>query len=213
MDLEVRHLKLVREVSAAGNLTRAGAALHLTQSALSHQLRDIESRLATPLFLRVGKRMALTAAGERVLQSADEILAAIEPTEDAVRLLAGADRGLLRVSTECYTCYHWLPPLLKRYRKSHPQVDVRIDPARRRPDRAPHRRHARRRHRQRPHQGSSRRGVAALRGRNGRHRGAVASAGSAAVLASRRLRERDAARRTRRRRKAPCISACWCPAA
>ena len=111
-----------------GNLTRAGAALHLTQSALSHQLRDIESRLATPLFLRVGKRMTLTPAGERVLQSADEILAAIGRTEDAVRSLAGAGRGLLRVSTECYTCYHWLPPLLKRYRKSHPRIDVRIEP-------------------------------------------------------------------------------------
>ena len=71
MDLEIRHLRLVREVSLAGSLTRAGAVLHLTQSALSHQLRDIESRLDTPLFLRVGKRMILTPAGERLLRSAD----------------------------------------------------------------------------------------------------------------------------------------------
>ena len=63
MEIEVRHLRLVQAVGAEGNLTRAGAALHLTQSALSHQLRDIESRLATPLFLRVGKRMVLTPAG------------------------------------------------------------------------------------------------------------------------------------------------------
>ena len=130
MDLEVRHLKLVREVSAAGSLTRAGAALHLTQSALSHQLRDIESRLGAPLFLRVGKRMVLTPAGERVLQSAEEVLATIERTEDAIRHLSGgAKRGLLRLTTECYTCYHWLPALLKRYRAAHPQVDIRIDGA------------------------------------------------------------------------------------
>jgi LysR family transcriptional regulator, regulator for metE and metH len=129
MDLEIRHLKLVREVSAAGSLTRAGAALHLTQSALSHQLRDIESRLGTPLFLRVGKRMMLTPAGERLLRSADEVLAAIERTEDAIRQLGGAKRGVLRMTTECYTCYHWLPPLLKRYRRAHPLVDVRIDAA------------------------------------------------------------------------------------
>jgi LysR family transcriptional regulator for metE and metH len=127
MELEIRHLKLVREVSAAGSLTRAGAALHLTQSALSHQLRDIESRLGTPLFLRVGKRMMLTPAGERVLRSADEVLAAIERTEDAIRQLGGARRGVLRLTTECYTCYHWLPPLLKRFRRTHPHVDVRID--------------------------------------------------------------------------------------
>jgi len=129
MNLEVRHLKLVREVSAAGSLTRAGSVLHLTQSALSHQLRDIESRLGAPLFLRVGKRMVLTPAGERVLRSADEVLATIERTEDAIRHLAGATHGVLRLTTECYTCYHWLPALLKRYRAAHPQIDVRIDPA------------------------------------------------------------------------------------
>ena len=129
VDLEVRHLRLVREVSAAGSLTRAGAALHLTQSALSHQLRDIESRLGAPLFLRVGRRMVLTPAGERVLRSANEILATIERTEDAVRHLSGAKRGLLRLTTECYTCYHWLPALLKRYRAAHPEIDIRIDAA------------------------------------------------------------------------------------
>jgi len=127
MDLEIRHLKLVRAVTAAGSLTGAGSVLNLTQSALSHQLRDIESRLGTALFLRVGKRMMLTPAGERLLRSADEVLDAIERTEDSIRQLSGADRGLLRLSTECYTCYHWLPPLLKRYRRAHPNVEVRIN--------------------------------------------------------------------------------------
>src|SRR6185503_5212655 len=63
MDLEVRHLELVAAVADVGSLTRAGDRLHLTQSALSHQLRDIESRLGTALFLRVGKRLVLTPAG------------------------------------------------------------------------------------------------------------------------------------------------------
>ena len=127
VDVEIRHLQLVRAVARAGNLTRAGAALHLTQSALSHQLRDIESRLGTSLFLRVGKRMLLTRAGEELLQSAEEVLATIERTETTIRQLADTDGGLLRISTECYTCYHWLPALLKRYRRSHPYVDVQID--------------------------------------------------------------------------------------
>ena len=70
MDLEVRHLRLVAAVADVGSLTRAGDRLHLTQSALSHQLRDIESRLGAALFLRVGKRLVLTPAGERLLASA-----------------------------------------------------------------------------------------------------------------------------------------------
>jgi LysR family transcriptional regulator for metE and metH len=127
VDLEVRHLQLVQAVAETGNLTRAGVLLHLTQSALSHQLKDIESRLGTALFLRVGKRLTLTPAGERLLTSAREVLGHLERTEDALRQLGGDRRGLLRLTTECYTCYHWLPPVLKRYRRTHPRVDVRID--------------------------------------------------------------------------------------
>src|SRR6202158_4214354 len=123
MDLEIRHLRLVRGVSLAGSLTRAGAVVHLTQSALSDQPRAIEPRLDTPLFLRVGKRMILTPAGERLLRSADAVLATIEQTEEAIRRLAGAERGLLRLTTECYTCYHWLAAVMKRYRRAHPRVD------------------------------------------------------------------------------------------
>lgn len=129
MDIEVRHLQLVRAVAETGSLTRAGGLLHLTQSALSHQLRDIESRLGTALFLRVGKHLTLTPAGERLLLSANTVLATIERTEDAIRNMAGDQRGILRISTACYTCYHWLPPLLKRYARTHPRVDVRIDVA------------------------------------------------------------------------------------
>src|SRR5687767_9852774 len=97
MDLEVRHLKLVRAVAACGSLTRAGSELNLTQSALSHQLRDIELRLGTPLFLRVGKRMVLTPAGEELLHSADDVLQRIGRTEEAIRRLAGATAGVLRI--------------------------------------------------------------------------------------------------------------------
>ena len=127
MDLEVRHLKLVQAVTAHGSLTRAGAELHLTQSALSHQLRDIELRLGTSLFLRVGKRMVLTPAGEQLLRSADDVLAMIDRTEETIRRLAGTSGGVLRISTECYTCYHWLPSLLKEYRRAHPRVEIQVE--------------------------------------------------------------------------------------
>src|SRR5258705_6231396 len=126
MELEVRHLRLVRAVAAFGGLTSAGRELHLTQSALSHQLRDVETRLGTALFLRVGKRMVLTSAGERLLQSAGEILDTLERTEDAIRGLAGGRHGRLRVSTGGYTEYHWLPEVLKAFRISCPHVDLQI---------------------------------------------------------------------------------------
>lgn len=127
MDLEVRHLRLVAAVAEVGSLTKAGERIHLTQSALSHQLRNIESRLGAPLFLRVGKRLVLTPAGERLLTESREILQRLQRTEDDIRQLGRDRAGLLRLTTECYTCYHWLAPLLKPYRRKFPRVEVRID--------------------------------------------------------------------------------------
>jgi len=127
MDLEIRHLQLVSAVADLGSLTRAGDRLHLTQSALSHQLRDIESRLGAPLFLRIGKRLVLTPAGERLLASAKDVLAQLQRTEDDIREMGRDKAGVLRLTTECYTCYHWLPPLLVHYRRRFPRVEVRID--------------------------------------------------------------------------------------
>ena len=127
MDLEVRHLQLVAAVAEVGSLTRAGDRLHLTQSALSHQLRDIESRLGAALFLRLGKRLVLTPAGERLLTSARDVLERLTQAEHDIREMGRDRAGILRITTECYTCYHWLPPLLLRYRRTFPRVEVRID--------------------------------------------------------------------------------------
>ena len=126
MKLELRHLRLVEAVERHGSLTRASAELHLTQSALSHQLRDVERRLKIALFSRVGKRMVLTTAGQRVLRSARVVMAELRAAEDEVERMADGREGVLRISTECYTCYHWLPPLLVEFHRSYPDVEVRI---------------------------------------------------------------------------------------
>ncbi len=124
--LEVRHLSLVSEIASTGSVTRAAERLHLTQSALSHQLRDIESRLGIQLFLRLGKRMVLTPPGERVLGAARRVLDEIGRTEDDLRLMSQHGKGVLRLCTQCNTGYHWLPPLLQSFHRKYPGVDVQI---------------------------------------------------------------------------------------
>ena len=128
MDLEIRHLRLVAGIADAGSMTKAAGGLHLTQSALSHQLRDIESRFGTPFFLRLGKRMVLTAAGRRVLDSARRVLDELRRAEEDVRRLAGDADGVIRVCTQCNTGYHWLPPLLAAFTRKHPRVAVTVVP-------------------------------------------------------------------------------------
>ncbi len=124
--LEVRHLRLLAAVAEEGSVTEAGRKLHVTQSALSHQLRDAEEKLGTALFLRLGKKMVLTPAGEKLLDSARKVLEELQCAEAQIAGLNGGTRGVVRVSTECYTCYHWLPPVLKKFHARFPHVDVDI---------------------------------------------------------------------------------------
>jgi LysR family transcriptional regulator for metE and metH len=129
MDLEVKHLRLVKAVAEFESLTKASHHLHLTQSALSHQLRDVERRLGAPLFTRINRRMVLTAAGQRLLDSAQAVLAELQKTEQDIRDGATSRVIPLRISTECYTCYHWLPAVMKPFREKFPSVELKIDAA------------------------------------------------------------------------------------
>jgi LysR family transcriptional regulator for metE and metH len=126
MNLEIKHLQLVVAISEENGVTKASEKLFVTQSALSHQLREIEARLGTTLFHRLNKKMVLTQAGERVLVSARKILSELKSVEKDVAHIAANKKGLLRISTECYTCYHWLPEILKDFNRKFPDVEVKI---------------------------------------------------------------------------------------
>ena len=126
VNLDVRHLRLLVAVAEEGTLTGASRRLHVTQSALSHQLRDAERIAAAPLFSRTPRAMLLTEAGRRLLRSATAILAELDQAEREIRAASEQPRGVLRVATECYTCYHWLPGTLDGFQRKYPGVDVQI---------------------------------------------------------------------------------------
>jgi LysR family transcriptional regulator, regulator for metE and metH len=125
--LEIRHLRLLDAVAQEGSVTGAAKRLHTTQSALSHQLRDAEERLATPLFLRLGRKMVLTPAGDHLVAAARRALLELGRAEEQINNVNGGGAGAIRLATECYTCYHWLPALLKRFHQKFPKVEVSID--------------------------------------------------------------------------------------
>jgi LysR family transcriptional regulator for metE and metH len=127
LHLDLRHLRLVAAMSDSGGQTRAARRLNLTQSALSHQLRELESRIGAPLFVRASRGMVLTAIGERVLASARRVLHEVETLErDLTADMTSGGAGVVRLATECYTCYHWLPGVITAFRQEWPRVDVRI---------------------------------------------------------------------------------------
>ena len=128
MVLEVSHLRLVDAVARAGTVTRAAQELHVTQPAVSHRLRELEERLQVKLFRRAGRRMVPTDEGARLLEAARTLLVELERLEDTISAHREGRRGTLRVATECYFCYGWLPSTFKRLSAALPNVDIQIVP-------------------------------------------------------------------------------------
>jgi Transcriptional regulator len=125
--VEMRHLRLVAAIAELGNMTSAGRVLNLTQPALSHQLRELEARLRSPLFVRTPRRMVLTPAGEQLAQLAHNVLAQVAAFErQALEGEFDSAHGVVRIATECYTAYHWLPAVFRGFRERWPNVDLRV---------------------------------------------------------------------------------------
>jgi len=124
--LEVRHLRLVRALVEEGGPTRAAARLHLSQSAVSHQLAELEGRLGVPLFARVRRRLHLTPAGARLLDTARSVLTQLARTERELHRTSARDRAVIRVAVECFTAYHWLPEVIAEMATAGTAVDVHV---------------------------------------------------------------------------------------
>jgi len=126
MKLELRHLNLVRTVVEEGGLTRAGQLLGLSQSTLSHQLRDIEELLGVSLFHRVGRRLSLAPAGERILRTARVVLPEIERAELDLTRDSKEMLGTIRIGVECDSCYSWLAGSLRRFGRRYPNIVLQL---------------------------------------------------------------------------------------
>jgi LysR family transcriptional regulator, regulator for metE and metH len=124
--IDVRHLRLVLAIAREGSVTRAAGRLHLSQSAVSHQLLDLERELDARLFDRVGKRMVATPAGARMLGAAERLLAELAELEGAIARADGTARLPLRITTSCFTSYYWLPAALAHFGDSHPNIDLDV---------------------------------------------------------------------------------------
>ena len=124
--LERIHLAIVQQVDKLGSMTAAAEALHLTQSAISHSMRKLEEQLGTDIWLREGRSLRLTQAGQYLLQVANRVLPQLVLAETRIGQYAQGERGTLRIGMECHPCYQWLLKIVSPYLARWPDVDVDV---------------------------------------------------------------------------------------
>ena len=124
--LERIHLAILQEVEKQGSLTAAAEVLCVTQSALSHSMRKLEGQLGTDIWLREGRSLRLTQAGQYLLAVANRVLPQLDLAEDRLKQFAQGERGTLRIGMECHPCYQWLLKIVSPYLAAWPDVDVDV---------------------------------------------------------------------------------------
>ncbi|WP_131668443.1 LysR family transcriptional regulator [Psychrobacter pygoscelis] len=122
--LELRHLKTLTALRAHGSLAAAADELHVTASAVSHQLKELENYYDVSLVNRRTRPLTFTPAGKAVLKLADSILPQVTRTKANLKRLAHGQAGRLRLASECHSCFDWLMPILNKYRREWSDVEL-----------------------------------------------------------------------------------------
>ncbi|MDG2942876.1 LysR family transcriptional regulator [Exercitatus varius] len=124
--LELRHLKTLLALKETGSVSSAAQRIYLTQSALSHQIKALEDQYGLPLFERKSNPLRFTAAGDRLIQLANDILPKVVAAERDLSRVKQGEAGELRIAVECHTCFDWLMPAMDSFRQHWPLVELDI---------------------------------------------------------------------------------------
>jgi DNA-binding transcriptional LysR family regulator len=124
--MTLEQLRIFVAVAEREHLTQGARALNLTQSAVSSAIAVLEARYATKLFDRIGRRIALTEAGQLFLTEARAVLARAAAAEAVLSDLSGLARGSLALMASQTVANYWLPPLIQRFRREHPGISVSL---------------------------------------------------------------------------------------
>src|SRR5262245_40206687 len=118
--MDLRQLRTLVAVVEAGGVSAAARVLHISQPALSRQIREFENELDLRLFDRVGRRIVPTAAGKEILERGRRLLTEAESLRQRARALRDGQTGLLRVGAPAHFMESFVPPFLGAYRRAHP---------------------------------------------------------------------------------------------
>ena len=125
--MEIRQLRAFVAIAESGTFTAGALRVHVTQAAISMQIRQLETEIGAKVFVRAPRHVILTEAGEQLLRRARHILREHDAALDEIAELAGAERGRLRIgSASAMVLTEQLPIILKELRKQHPAAEIAV---------------------------------------------------------------------------------------
>src|SRR3954447_341804 len=124
--MDLRQLEIVRAIAETGSFTAAGARLHVSQSAISRQILLLEDEFHERLFVRLGRRVQITAAGEALLQLSHRVFDDIRDTSASITDRQKILNGTINLVGGMTVCLYVFPALIKEFKKQHPQVEIKV---------------------------------------------------------------------------------------
>jgi DNA-binding transcriptional LysR family regulator len=124
--MDLRQLEILQAIAETGSFTASGRKLHVSQSAISRQILLLEEELGEPLFLRVGRKVRMTAAAETLVKLGQRVFQDVRDTVGAITDRTRELQGTLRLAGGMTVCLYVFPPLLKHLKRVHPKLDLRL---------------------------------------------------------------------------------------
>lgn len=122
--MDLHQLKVFHTAVKAGGFTLASRKLHLSQSTISQHIKQLEEELGCPLFMRIGKQVLPTEAGQLLREHCERIFQDVKNAEMSIQELTGLRKGKVRFGTGATTLIYQLPPVLEAYQARYPEVEL-----------------------------------------------------------------------------------------
>lgn len=124
--MELKHFRLIRTIAEEGSIANSSEKLFLTQSALSHQLRELEEQLGFKVFFRSRNKWELSDQGQQLYKLAVDIFERIDDGFNSIKHINDGAKGKVGIGTECYSFYQGLPAFIQKMAILYPEIEVDI---------------------------------------------------------------------------------------
>lgn len=124
--MELKYYRLIKTIAEEGSIANSSEKLFLTQSALSHQLRELEERLGFKVFHRKRNKWILTNEGQELYTLAVQLFETIEKGFSKIELIKEGSKGKIELAVECQSFFHDLPDFIQKMGILYPEIDISL---------------------------------------------------------------------------------------